>query len=634
MGIQISPQGYFWTPPSHLQRSARYRRESDAAASVASATSGPEAPGGAVDSSTPLEDADAQCQPVMGSPGPADLVLGAPLSISFDGLVLSADNFGNQESGAADPSQAQAVSTATPLVSRMPTPSRRPAIAPSPVSIGKGTLESWLEKVGIDSTFNTPARQDLQRLWGAAGEAKELRRLIQTVKESELDIAKTEAAEHQRHWDLMMEHSAHVEAENAQLRSELDEVQEALQQLGISNQAALEAAEMQKGLAEAEAERAKEAARQILELAMHANEDSAAREAEKAALVQELDTARLRLQEAEAARQAAHQVVGSSQSQIAAMDEELRGARLGMLAAEAAAHSAAQQAQANASEKLQIQAELMRSQEQLATALAASAAAGAAEDAAIAGLYAELKEAHEALYELHAERTHAEELAGLELRMQAEESQKLKAEVAALGEAQAADFLADQVFQAELQRAQQARQEAELERIKAMEEAGIIERMCQHENQLLRMGLQDAKERLAAAQAKAATADSEVQTAGLTPCKPCPCPSPAQQAARQTDRPAQVDSETAMTPVKAAAEPALVDSETTMTPVRATAERVSLAECQTEDDSDDSEPESADRMPMRMRRVGGRAPSEVEEREFRRRAAALRIRISPYFKRR
>ena len=55
-----------------------------------------------------------------------------------------------------------------------------PACAGPDVALGRN-LDTWMAAAGLKDALQTPARQDLSRLWDAAVESKQLRRQVRTT---------------------------------------------------------------------------------------------------------------------------------------------------------------------------------------------------------------------------------------------------------------------------------------------------------------------------------------------------------------------------------------------------------------------------------------------------------------------
>ncbi|KAK9843510.1 hypothetical protein WJX81_006696 [Elliptochloris bilobata] len=273
----------------------------------------------------------------------------------------------------------------------------------TPATVGRGGMDAWLARLGLGSAVDTPARRDLQALWAHATQAGALREEVEAVRAEGQAAALAATRAQLEHWDVLMGHSASLEAENRRLRLELEGVEAALQRAGGERAAAAQAAAAQGELAEAEADRARVAGTRLLELAEHAGLVAAAYEAEKGTLVAELEAARAAVAEAEAAQAAARACADTSRSQLVQLETRLLDAQHDFSDAEAASAAAREAAEAASAEQARLQGELAAVRAQLEAALdppAGAAGGTGAHDAETAQLLLQLQEAHEALYEI------------------------------------------------------------------------------------------------------------------------------------------------------------------------------------------------------------------------------------------
>ena len=65
------------------------------------------------------------------------------------------------------------------------------------------TFDEWLAKLGIRDALNTPGREELEGLKSASAENRDLRKLLERVKEVELEIAAEEARSAAEIWDSL-----------------------------------------------------------------------------------------------------------------------------------------------------------------------------------------------------------------------------------------------------------------------------------------------------------------------------------------------------------------------------------------------------------------------------------------------
>ncbi|CAL8467255.1 g6791 [Coccomyxa elongata] len=357
------------------------------------------------------------------------------------------------------------------------------------LSVGRGSLDSWLARTGLDDKVDSPARASLEALWARAGQAGALRLEIETVRVAEQERALEEARHHLQQWDSLMQHNADLEAENAELRAELAAVaaareaaEAALSRESSERAVAAEAAVAQQALAAAEAERCKETGLRLLELADHAALVAAAYEDEKQALLEELAASRQRLAAAQDAATCAHMSPATSDRHLAAVEAQLSEARREYTEAMAACEAAQEAAAAAAEEKVRLLTELQQARTALDASAAAADSAGASRDAEAAYLAAQLKEAHEALFEL--------EMDALEAQRIAQETQ----DILAIEDSEE-PIVADEADIKEMQQVVEAASDAN----KAYEE----------ENERLRMELEAAQQQLAAVQQKQSSLPAE-----------------------------------------------------------------------------------------------------------------------------
>ncbi|CAL5227927.1 g10974 [Coccomyxa viridis] len=256
--------------------------------------------------------------------------------------------------------------------------------------------------MGLAEVVRTPQKSGLEALWARAGQAGHLRLEVESARVAEQERSLEEARQHLEQWDYLMEHSTRLEAENAELRAEL----EAALSAKLAAEAALAttvgergvcaaAANAQLAVAAEEADRAKEAGLRLLELADHAALVAAAYEDEREGLKRELQATQERLAAAEAAVVAAHSTTHiTTDNQLAILDRQLMAAREQHAMAGAAAAAAQEAAQQAAEEKGRLLIELEEAHATL------TAAASAQTDSSAATLADQLKDAHEALYEM------------------------------------------------------------------------------------------------------------------------------------------------------------------------------------------------------------------------------------------
>ena len=243
-----------------------------------------------------------------------------------------------------------------------------PSVTPE---LGKGDLGAWIDRRGMRGAMTSPAAADLRRMWNS------------------------------------MREGAGMRAENEYLRHQLAEAQAELARLGDEHHHAVHAAQAGQQWAEAEVNRAREAAQHMMALADQIQATFAACEEEKVALAEELEEAweRVREVEEQAAMAAQQAAAGDEQRQHAvALRKELQRAQAEAEAAAKEASEASAAAQSSAAELAVIKATLERNlMEQQQQAEEEKPATSSDDARGITGtMQAQLMEAHEALVALHA----------------------------------------------------------------------------------------------------------------------------------------------------------------------------------------------------------------------------------------
>ncbi|KAL0040933.1 hypothetical protein WJX79_010451 [Trebouxia sp. C0005] len=319
--------------------------------------------------------------------------------------------------------------------------------AASPVRLSEEGMAAWLQLAQMSHAIKTPARNQLQDVWRQAREAQ--------------------------HLSQMAEEASNVREENAALQHQLADIETSLQQLTQSNEATLQDIQVQRQVAITEGEKAKRTAQQLLALAHQTSKVTEAYEAERQALRKDVTRAQTQLLEAQASSRAAEAAANTSHEEKAAMAETLSLARDRLLAAE----------------------EVMQAQ-------AAATAAGHTQDGDLHLLKAQLKEAHEAVYEVHQDQQMQAHLTA-DLAHQEQENAALRDAIAAAQQqlhdaaaAAASRVLAEKALEGE----QQARQALEQAHSLAVQEAQAKQTAQEQENALLAQQLQEATEQLLLAQ--------------------------------------------------------------------------------------------------------------------------------------
>ncbi|DBB04169.1 hypothetical protein WJX77_012163 [Trebouxia sp. C0004] len=380
-------------------------------------------------------------------------------------------------------------------------------LAASPVRLTEQGMAAWLQRAQMSHAIRTPARNQLQEVWQQAGEAQHLSQLA--------------------------EEASSVSEENAVLRHQLADIQTSLEQLTHSNEVTLQDIQVQRQVAVTEGEKAKRTAQQLLALAHQTSKVTEAYEAERHALRKDVTRAQTQLLEAQASSRAAEAAANGSHKENVAMAETLSLARGRLLAAEAAMQAQAEKLRTALEEKARLDVHLQHSHYQLAAGQAAAAAAGHLQDGDLQLLKAQLKEAHEAVYEVHQDQQQMQAHLTADLAHQEQENAALRDAIAAaqqqLHEAAAAAascVLAEKALEGE----QQARQALELAHSLAVQEAQAKQASQEQENALLAHQLQEATAQLRLAQATeqpvalqiVVVDDSSSRvSATLTPAKAC-----------------------------------------------------------------------------------------------------------------
>ena len=241
--------------------------------------------------------------------------------------------------------------------------------------LGQGDLRKWIHYRGISNKLSTPAANDLRRMWMA-------------VRENAAIAAAAHAAA----------------AENATLKEELASLKKSFEELRIEQQAAAKIAEAGKQWAEEEVCRAREAAAHMMALADQIQATFALCEKEKCLMLEEIQAARKRAEEAER-----HSGYTIKQQDI---EKEVAAARTAAFKAEEEAHAAKVASQVSEHELASIKAQLQEAQHQLSRLLCAGKernadAEGGSQETAEGStplplLRARLRSAHEALAALQA----------------------------------------------------------------------------------------------------------------------------------------------------------------------------------------------------------------------------------------
>ncbi|KAL0055744.1 hypothetical protein WJX82_003991 [Trebouxia sp. C0006] len=379
--------------------------------------------------------------------------------------------------------------------------------AASPVKLSEEGMAAWLQRAQMSHAIRTPARNQLQEVWRQAGEAQNLSQLA--------------------------EEASNVSEENAALRHQLADIQTSLKQLSHSNEATLQDIQVQRQVAVTEGEKAKRAAQQLLALAHQTSKVTESYEAERHALRKDVTRAQTQLLEAQTSSRAAEAAASTNHEEKVAMAESLLSARGKLLAAEEALQAQAEKLTSALEEKARLDVHLQHSHHQLAAAQAAAAAAGHTQDGDLHLLKAQLKEAHEAVYEVHQDQQQMQAHLAADLAHQEQENAALRDAIAAaqqqLHEAAAAAasrVLAEKALEGE----QQARQALEQAHSLAVQEAQAKQAAQEQDNALLAQQLQEATAQLRLAQATeqpvalqiVVVGDSSSRVAAtLTPAKTC-----------------------------------------------------------------------------------------------------------------
>ena len=83
-------------------------------------------------------------------------------------------------------------------------------------------FNEWLSRLGIKDAINTPVRLELKTLKPASNENVHLKKLIEKVKEVELEIAAEEAKSAAELWDCLEEECGELQEQNRTLREEIE----------------------------------------------------------------------------------------------------------------------------------------------------------------------------------------------------------------------------------------------------------------------------------------------------------------------------------------------------------------------------------------------------------------------------
>ncbi|DBA67536.1 TPA: hypothetical protein ACH3X2_001814 [Trebouxia sp. C0005] len=348
--------------------------------------------------------------------------------------------------------------------------------AASPVRLSEEGMAAWLQLAQMSHAIKTPARNQLQDVWRQAREAQ--------------------------HLSQMAEEASNVREENAALQHQLADIETSLQQLTQSNEATLQDIQVQRQVAITEGEKAKRTAQQLLALAHQTSKVTEAYEAERQALRKDVTRAQTQLLEAQASSRAAEAAANTSHEEKAAMAETLSLARDRLLAAEEVMQAQAGKLSTALEEKARLDVHLQHSHHQLTAAHAAATAAGHTQDGDLHLLKAQLKEAHEAVYEVHQDQQMQAHLTA-DLAHQEQENAALRDAIAAAQQqlhdaaaAAASRVLAEKALEGE----QQARQALEQAHSLAVQEAQAKQTAQEQENALLAQQLQEATEQLLLAQ--------------------------------------------------------------------------------------------------------------------------------------
>ncbi|KAK9865934.1 hypothetical protein WJX84_003584 [Apatococcus fuscideae] len=266
--------------------------------------------------------------------------------------------------------------------------------AQSKISLGRGSMETWLHQTGLASSVATPARSSLQALWAKAAEAKLLRAAMEEAADAS-PAHKLPASQNQ----ASQQTGSSLEAENGQLRAELESVQANLARLQDSVVPPVEPQPFseQAIAAHTDAVAAKDAAEQMRQMAENAETVAFIFEAEKKALAEELDLALRRLAEAESAKQVEGARPGTPAKRLAQLQSQLDSAREAAEFANKAVEDAALVADAARADELAAKREMFDLRQQLTEQLTSSCQVANAQDATIHSLYSQLEEALAAL---------------------------------------------------------------------------------------------------------------------------------------------------------------------------------------------------------------------------------------------
>lgn len=193
--------------------------------------------------------------------------------------------------------------------------------------LGEGDFASWIEHRGMRQILNTQAEEDLRRMWIAIRENAKINAAVQAAQE-----------------------------ENINLRQELESMKRSFEKLKHEKQATVRNAEAGKEWAEDEVSRTREAASQMMALADQIQATFSLCEKEKCMMLEELQKARKRAEEAENAFASADR--GDFEKEVAAVYAAARKA-------EEEAHAAKIASEASEQELIIIKKQLKNAQDQL-----------------------------------------------------------------------------------------------------------------------------------------------------------------------------------------------------------------------------------------------------------------------------
>ncbi|WIA41294.1 hypothetical protein OEZ86_004897 [Tetradesmus obliquus] len=225
-------------------------------------------------------------------------------------------------------------------------------------------LQEWLDTAGVQ--LPTPAAKELHRLAAAAEDSKRLRKQLEALREAELELAAREAEENERGFAMLEEENFSLVAQNAELQERLAAAQAARAAAAAQTDAAGSPRTPASNPASTPASQqwvngVQARAAVALQRAADTSRLSGAFEEQQLASIKKLDQAKEQLTAMKAQRP------GSSSAQQAAVQQRLLQAEEEVHAAAAAAQHATQQLQLMAAEKEQVQQELQAIRQQLET---------------------------------------------------------------------------------------------------------------------------------------------------------------------------------------------------------------------------------------------------------------------------